>query len=113
MSDHLTDADLVARLKAYENGKAAGMSSAAIADTFGVKARSFLAALETARVRGLTAETVVVDPLAAAKARIGQLEAEVRGLRREHINSDLVRREIYKLTQPEPEPPKWMLRQAN
>ena len=112
MSDHLTDADLVVRLKAYENGKAAGMSVAAVAEAFGVKSRAFQAALETARARGLTAETVVVDPLAAAKAKVTMLEAEVRGLRREHISAEHIRREIYKLTTMEPEPPKWMVKQA-
>ena len=70
-----------------------------------------MAAADTPDRRGWLPESI--DPLAAAKVKISQLEAEVRGLRREHINSDLVRREIYKLTQPEPEPPKWMLRQAN
>ena len=49
MSDHLTDADLIARLKASANGRAAGLSTAAVADAFGVKPRTFLASLEVAR----------------------------------------------------------------
>ena len=112
MSDHLTDADLVARLKAAADGKAAGLSQASVAEACGVNARTFRASLVMARERGLTPETVVVDPIAAAKLKITQQEAEIRGLRREHISADLIRREIYKLTQPEPRPPQWMMKQA-
>ena len=94
MSDHLTDADLVARLKAAADGKAAGLSQASVAEACGVNARTFRASLVMARERGLTPETVVVDPIAAAKLKITQQEAEIRGLRREHIGLGSLERSV-------------------
>lgn len=108
MSDHLSDAELVERLIAV---KAAGsISKAAVA--LGVGVRQVYENLATAKARGLTAESVVVDELGKAKARVARLEAEVKGLQRIALTADQLREQIYGLSNMAPEPPKWMLTQA-
>lgn len=112
--DHLTDAELIERLKASEYAKTSNppRSQTSVAADFGMNPRSFRESLGIARSRGLTAVSAVPGELDRAKAKITRLEAELRGLTRISLSADQIREEVYGLSRVLPEPPKWMLAAA-
>lgn len=107
MSDHLTDAELIARLRAAQSGTVAQAAAG-----LGINIRTFQRSLETAKARGLTAESAAPDELDKAKATIVRLQAQVRSLERTNLTADAVRQEVYGLAKVQPTPPKWMISQA-
>lgn len=104
MHNSLSDAELVARLK-YR----ATHSPHDTAKRFGVKTAALRQSLRDANSRGLTANTPVTDDLAAAKTKIKLLEKEIESIERINDDAAQIRRVIYELAKPVPEPPKWVL----
>ena len=105
MADHLTDAELVARLLAVqEHG-----SISKAARVAGVNRQAFNESVNVAQARGLTTESKVTDELGKAKARIKSLEAEVRGLQRIAETEEDLRERVYGLSRLDPTPPSWLV----
>lgn len=107
MSDHLTDAQLIERLRAHaERGS---RTMAEIATDFGCKPAALRASLALAKARGLTAASKVPDELDRAKIKIGRLEAEIKGMVRASISADEIRERIYELSRLPLDPPTWTM----
>jgi len=106
MADKLTDADLVFRmqlLREYPNAASAATEA-------GVAVRNFLASIAAAKAKGLTADTIIKDPLAAAKQKIKRLEIELKSVRKHNEDAEEIRKVIYGLAEHSPDPPAWINR---
>lgn len=105
MQNSLSDAELVARLKYRQTH-----NTAETASHFGVKESSMRQSLREAKGRGLTAHTAVSDDLSNAKLKIKLLEKEIESIVKHNDDAAKIRREIYQLAKPVPNPPKWVLK---
>lgn len=103
--DKLSDAELILRLKTLAKHKGATTKAAA---ELGIAPRALQGSAADARKRGLTAETVLRDPLAQAKLKVRDLEAQVKLLQKENDSAEKIRKEIWRLAEFSPEPPRWL-----
>lgn len=100
----LSDAELVERLKAYEEHG----SSTKAAPLFGCKSAAFRASIIEAKARGLTAKTKVVDEVEQLRSKLRKSEAELKSIVRDNITAADVRQRIYDLAAETPSPPAWL-----
>jgi hypothetical protein len=107
MHNRLTDAQLIDTLGAVQLNPT---DPAVAARALGISVRTLRNRLADAKARGLKATSKVVDPLDKANALNARLQAEVVGLRREAIEAEQVREQLYGLASIAPEPPAWMVR---
>lgn len=105
MMEPLSDAELVRRLKAVNDCE--GNKSKA-AKALGINRDSLNHSIALAAQRGVTANTVIADPVAKLKAEIADHKRTIASLQREADTADMIRREIYGLASHMPEPPKWL-----
>lgn len=106
MTDALSDAELVNRLKLVREHKTLPEAAAAA----GCKVRTFRDSIANAKARGLTADTKIRDPLQKALAEVAALKAQVRDLQRSDDTAAAIREEIWKLEAYRPETPAWLLK---
>ena len=102
--DRLSDADLIFRLQLEKQFPTHGKA----ASELGISVRNFRASLAQAKQKGLTADTVIADPLAAAKQKIKRLELEIAAVRKHNDTAESVRKVIYGLAEHSPDPPQWL-----
>lgn len=105
MTDCLTDAELVARIKYRQ--KHTAMETA---QHFSVGGSSLRQSLIDAKARGLTAKTAVTDEVAILRTKVKLLQKEVDSIKRSNDEAADIRREIYGLAKATPEPPNWILK---
>jgi hypothetical protein len=103
MSDRLTDADLVRRLKLLE----AHQSTVRAALAEGCKTRAFQESIAEAKARGLTASTPIVDGEAKLKAKVKLLEVELAAVEKANLTAEKIRETIYGLSTLPVETPAW------
>jgi len=104
-TDRLTDADLVARLQVLKKHK--GSYSKAAAE-LGIATRNLQQCAARARDRGLTADTIIRDPIALKNAEISRLKAEIAATHKHNDTAAEIRKTIYRLRDIPLEPPKWL-----
>lgn len=107
MADHLSDAELVARLKLVKDQD--GNRSAA-AKILGISSSSMRTCITQAEARGLTAESKVVDEVGRLKQEVKVKDKRIENLIREEETAEAIRTEIYNLAARTPEPPQWLLK---
>ena len=105
MSDKLTDADLVSRLRilAEHDGNRTSAAKAA-----GVGRSSFRASIDEAQRRGLSANTIIRDPMDKLKLENQQLKRQLNEVQRDNDTAASIREAIYGLSAQSPEPPRWL-----
>ena len=104
MSDKLTDADLVARLRAVEEHGT--VAKAAI--ELGIAKRNLQTSLASARAKGLSANTIIRDPMEKMKLENQQLKRQLDEVQRDNDTAASIREAIYGLSVQTPEPPRWL-----
>lgn len=103
--DKYTDAELVSFLRLVEkHGNASKAGQAA-----GLSSRAGRERATEAAARGLTAQTVIRDPLVKANIEIADLKRRVKELEHEEETAAAIREQIWKLEAHDPNPPKWEL----
>lgn len=105
MADVLTDAQLIDTMKVVAKH---GSANAAAATELGIQMAQVRGRLQIAKARGLTANTVIKDPLVKAKIDIADLRRQVAQLEREEDTAKAIRQEIFNLAAHTPEPPAWL-----
>lgn len=105
MGDKLTDAELIATLRAAE-----GNSRASTAAQLGIAPRQLQSRLALAKERGLTANSHLQSEEEKLRLKVKTLEAALRARQKEENNSEEIRRRIYELAARSPEPPEWTVR---
>lgn len=105
MSDTLTDADLVERLKLV---KKHGGNRTNAASEAGVGRAAFSESVTWALKKGLTAEIKIEDPLAKITTKLKIAERTIAAIRRENDTAESIRQTIYGLATNTPDPPKWL-----
>ncbi len=80
------------------------------ASSVGVHHTTMLHHIAMGKERGLTANSVIKDPIDKAKAEITALKQQVKNLEREAESAEAIRREIYKIAEYSPEPPTWLVK---
>ncbi len=108
MGDKLTDAEIIERLAAIREHGSNRKAAAAL----GVHNSAMTEAKAQGEVRGLTADSVVRDPLAKLKTKLAASEQLVKNLQREADTAEAIRREIYKIAEHSPEPPEWLIKEG-
>lgn len=103
----LTDAELVDRLKLV--AKHGGNKSKA-ARELGVTPGQMSISASTAKARGLTAESKVIDTEARLRQEIKLKDKRIDTLQREEDTAEVIRKLIYGLAERSPEPPTWLLK---
>lgn len=106
MKAQLTDAELVSYLQAVREYTT--VSAAARALDMNRKHLSELT--NTARARGLTADTKVVDETARLKQKLKLAETTIKNIQRDNDTAESIRKTIYGLAERSPEPPEWIIR---
>jgi transposase-like protein len=102
--NHTTDAEIVDVLRLVrEHGSQRAAARAAGVDSTVVANR-----IRLAKERGLTADTIIRDPLASAKIEIATLKRSLRELQRKEDTAADIRRTIYQIAERDPQPPKWL-----
>lgn len=104
MRAHIPDADIVAVLKVLATG--VGMRKAAA--QLGLSYTTVNNYAEAAKVRGLTADTPVMDKATKLEIQVKQLQADLKALQREADTAEKIRQEIFNLAAHTPEPPAWL-----
>lgn len=103
-----SDADLIGFMKLVEkHGSVTGAAKA-----LGVSRQTMDSRITNARARGLTAQTILRDPLAKAQQEISALREQVKQLEREEETAAAIREQIWKLEAHDPEPPEWLMREG-
>jgi hypothetical protein len=74
----------------------------------GIDGNTIKRRLNQAAERNLTADSALIDPLEKAKLENRELKAQVAKLQREEDSAASIRREIWKLTENQPDPPRWL-----
>ena len=104
MVDRLTDTDLIARLRAVEECE----TRAEAASKIGVSLRVLQANLAEAKSRGLSANTIIRDPVEKLKLENRQLKQQLGEVQRDNDTAASIREAIYGLSAQSPEPPLWL-----
>ena len=97
MTDHLTDADLVERLRLH-----AKHGAEAAAASLGMATSAFRQSIATARARGLSATSTIPDELQQLKAKLRIAESDLRKIARQNDDAESLRRTIFGLTEVQP-----------
>jgi transposase-like protein len=100
-----SDAEIVACLQAIESEG----SKRGAARKLGIDPTQVRAMIEQAKARGLTAATVVKDPMVKLRAENAALKQQVAQLEREEETAAHIRETIYKIAAYDPDPPKWLV----
>lgn len=100
-----TDADLVSVLKLIEEH---GGNISAAARASGRNRAVLSEFASTARQRGLTPDTKVIDEKARVEAELAAVKRRVKTLELDADSAAKVREEIYKIAARSPEPPDWL-----
>lgn len=103
---HTTDAELVEDLKLVE--KYGTISEAA--RIVGRNRKVLSERVNTARQRGLTAQTVIRDPVEKLKSENAALRQQVKQLQKEEETAAAIREQIHKIAAHDPEPPEWLVK---
>lgn len=103
--DKLNDAELLERLKYSEKH---GIEAAA--RFFGIAKRNMQDSVARARAKGLRSDTVIRDETAVLKMKVKLLQKDLENIQQHNDDAAAIRREIYKLSEVSPEPPKWILK---
>lgn len=107
MADKLHDAELVELLKYHT-----AHGTAKTATHFGIGLRAIRERVALAKVRGLTPDTKIKDPLAKAQADLKAAQSRIRELEREDESAAKIREEIWKIEGHSPEPPTWLVKEG-
>lgn len=110
VTDTLKDADLIYRLQVVK--KHGSINDAAAAEV-GCKKSALRTSIETAKAKGLTADTRVRDPLAEAKNENKRLKAEIASIHKHNDTAEAIRTRVLQLRDIAPESPEWMLSDAS
>lgn len=103
-TERLSDAELVTRLQLVkEHG-----SVTAAANFLGIGRPAMSTSVNTAKARGLTATTKVVDVEGQLKTKLKLLERELAQIKKHNETAATVRKEIYGLKEMTPDPPAWI-----
>lgn len=106
MKGQITDAELIGYLKAIEKHGTVIAAASAIG-----KNRSWLQEKKQEAIsRGLTAQTVIRDPVAKLQAENADLRQQVKELQREEETAAAIREQIWKLEAHDPNPPTWEIK---
>lgn len=105
MSDKKTDAELVHMLQVYQETK----SLIKAGNVLGMAPQNLSRHVANAKSKGLTANTKIVDPLAAAKVEIKILERKLAEQQVEADTAASIRETIYGLGADPTPPPKWLI----
>lgn len=105
----LTDAELVERLKLYEQH---GSNVSKAARALGIGRPAMSTSLSEARRRGLTAHTKTVDAEARLRTKLSIAERELASVFRHNLDAETVRKEIYDLAAITPSPPQWVVKKT-
>lgn len=97
MSDHLTDAELVERLRLQAKH---GTDEAAVA--LGIQPSAFRQSLRMAKARGLTAKSTIPDELQQLKAQLRVAQREIASINRHNEDCATLRQTIYGLSEIQP-----------
>lgn len=110
MQNKITDAEIIHRLRTIQemNGK----TRAQVAAKLGISGAQVGWTNQQAKARGLTADTVIADPLEIAKNENKLLKAALAEARKDKEDAASIRQEIYELAARTPAPPKWLVKQG-
>lgn len=109
MHNKTSDAELVAFLKVVEKHKG---SASAAGLAIGKSASMGRTLAIDAKARGLTAQTVIRDPLEKARTEINALKEQVKTLEREEETAAAIREQIWKIEAHDPNPPEWLTKEG-
>jgi hypothetical protein len=104
MHNRSTDAELVSFLKLMEKHRG---SASAAATAAGKSEGQGRALAREAKARGLTAQTVIRDPLAKLQIENADLRRRVKESEHEQETAAAIREQIWKIEAHDPSPPKW------
>lgn len=110
MHNKLTDAEIVQRLRIMRDME--GKPKDEIAAACGIAGSMLRTTRREAEARSLTADTVVVDPIASLTAENKVLKAALRATQKDQDTAAKIREEIYELAARTPKPPKWLVREG-
>ena len=108
MADRLTDAVLIETLQV----RRAHPDLASAAGALGLSERVLRERTAAAKARGLTASSMLADPMTRLKLRVAALERENRALQRSADTAERIREEIHGLAATPPRPPSWLTEPA-
>jgi predicted phosphodiesterase len=103
--DKLTDADLILRLKVLKKHNGSRGKAAA---ELGLHVRNLQTTIAAAKAKGLTADTVLLDPIGKLTVENKHLKAELGFIKKANEDAAKIRERIYKLRDIPLDPPKWL-----
>ncbi len=103
---HITDAEVIATLRAIEKYGDAHKAARAL----GIPSTSIRRRRDLAASRNLTAQTIIRDPLQKLSVENADLRRQVKELQREEETAAKIREEIWKLEGHDPNPPEWTVK---
>lgn len=109
MADKMTDAEIVARLQVIEKHEG-NMTKAAI--ELGMAGSSLRQLKATAKARGLTAASKVLDEEGKLRTQLKLAQQKVKELEKENDTAEAIREAVFKLSGHTPEPPAWIMREG-
>lgn len=96
-------------LQAAVDAVASSATKQAAADKLGIPVETLKHREKQAQRRGITAApNIESDDNAVLRARVKTLEHEINAIRRDRLSDEWVKRKIFKLSDYDPEPPKWL-----
>ncbi len=101
---HTTDAEIILVLQAIRSEG----SQRKAAEKLGLHHTTVLDRKKLAAQRGLTADSVVRDPLAKKDEEIGRLRRELAAIHRHNESAEEIRKQIFQLREVPSEPPTWL-----
>lgn len=104
-TNNISDATIVQSLAAVK--KHGSRAKAALA--MGMSVKTLDNHLGYAKAKGLTAETVIRDPLELARGEVRKLKAALTSIHKRNDDADAIREEIYGLSAFEPDVPNWVV----
>jgi hypothetical protein len=102
----LTDYEIIERLKLYEQNNRK-LKPTAIA--LGITDRALSRTFATAKIRGLTAKSKVIDGEMKWKTKATLLEQELAQTKRHNDDAESIRKVIYELKAMTADPPRWLV----
>ena len=107
-SNVFTDGEIVETLRAVER---LGQANAAAKAT-GQSSSSVRRQMAEGLRRGLTAQSIIKDPIAKLTAERNALREQVKTLQHEEESAAAIREQIWKIEAHDPEPPAWLLKEG-
>lgn len=108
MTDHLSDAELVERLKLREKH-----SATEVAKLLGIKSSALRESLRLAIARGLTVNSKVVDTEAKLRYELAAANKRIQTIQTDNDTAETIREAIMGLSAHTPEPPEWLLKEGH